>query len=175
MILQWGRLHDLQAGLSAFIPIIAEEGFYMQFGEQRWEGYADFERHQITKRKFFDELHDYTDIRISVGDTVTAAKTHMQWTCRHRPENSPVSCRIKAHIEHTWEFRRCARLSFRDMWSISSNTSKASVPTRPGSMIRTLTSGGRHAEVRGYFFAAGSPTSQVNGFLGAKDFAASPE
>lgn len=109
IILQWGRLHDLQAGLSAFLPIIAEEGFYMQFGEQRWEGYGDFERHQITKRKFFDELHDYTDIRIYVGGTVTTAKTQMQWTYRHRPENSPVSRLIKARIEHTWEFRRCTK------------------------------------------------------------------
>lgn len=109
IILQWGRLHDLQAGLSAFLPLIAEEGFYMQFGEQRWVGYGDFEKHQITKRKFFDELHDYTEIRISVGGKVTTAKTLMLWTYRHRPENSPVSRLIKARIEHTWEFRRCAK------------------------------------------------------------------
>lgn len=108
IILQWGRLHDQQAGLSAFLPLIAEEGFYMTFGEKNWTGYADFEAHQIVKRKFFDELHEYTDIRIAVGNP-TLAKTVMQWTFRQRPENSPRSQLLKARLEHTWEFRRCAK------------------------------------------------------------------
>ncbi len=108
IILEWGSLHDLQAGLSAFLPLIAEEGFYMRFGEKSWIGYADFEAHQIVKRKFFDELHDYTDIQIAAGDPATAHTT-MQWTCRRRPENSPRSQLLKARLEHTWEFRRCAK------------------------------------------------------------------
>jgi len=108
IILQWGRLHDEQAGLSAFLPIIAEEGFYMRFGEKSWVGYADFEAHQIVKRKFFDEFHDYTGILVTVG-APTTAKTKMQWTYRHRPENSPRSQLLKAHLEHTWEFRRCPK------------------------------------------------------------------
>ena len=108
IIQQWGRLHDLQAGLSAFLPIIAEEGFYMRFGEKSWIGYADFEAHQIVKRRFFDEFHDYTDIAVTVGDPTTA-KTTMVWTYRHRPENSPRSQLLKAHLEHTWEFQRCAK------------------------------------------------------------------
>lgn len=109
IILEWGRLHDLQAGLSAFMPIIAEAGFYMKFGEKSWIGYADFESHQIVKRKFFDELHDYTDIQIIVGEPATSAKTKMQWTFRQRPENSPRSQLLKAYLEHTWEFRRCEK------------------------------------------------------------------
>lgn len=109
IILEWGRLHDLQAGLSAFLPIIAEQGFYMQFGTKRWEGYADFEDHQITKRKFFDEVHDYFDIRVDVGPEKTTAKTKMNWTYRYRPERSPRSKLIKAYLEHTWEFRRCPK------------------------------------------------------------------
>jgi hypothetical protein len=107
IILEWGRLHDLQAGLSAFLPIIADEGFYMQFGSQRWDGYADFEDHQITKRKFFDELHHYLDIRVDVGEEKTTAKTKMNWTYRYRPDRSSKSKLIKAYLEHTWEFRRC--------------------------------------------------------------------
>ncbi len=98
IILQWGRLHDQQAGLSAFLPLIAEEGFYMRFGEKSWVGYADFEAHQIVKRKFFDELHDYTDIQVTEGDP-TVAQTRMVWTYRHRPENSPRSQLLKAHLE----------------------------------------------------------------------------
>ena len=89
IILEWARLHDLQAGLSAFLPIIAEEGFYMEFGGKRWEGYADFEDHQITKRKFFDEVHEYFDIRVDVGEEKTIAKTKMNSTYRYRPERSP--------------------------------------------------------------------------------------
>ena len=27
IIVEWGRLHDLQAGLSAFLPFIAGDGF----------------------------------------------------------------------------------------------------------------------------------------------------
>jgi hypothetical protein len=107
IILEWGRLHDLQAGLSAFLPIIAEEGFYMVFGTKRWEGYADFEDHQITKRKFFDEQHHYFDIRVEEGQEKTTAKTKMNWMCRYRPERSPKSKLIKAYLEHTWEFHRC--------------------------------------------------------------------
>jgi len=107
IINEWGRLKDLQFGLSAFLPIIAEEGFYMQFGEKRWEGYADFEEHQITKRKFFDEVHDCYDSRIEVGDEKTIAKTKMNWFARYRPERSPKSKIIKAYMEHSWEFRRC--------------------------------------------------------------------
>ena len=44
------ELHDLQAGLSAFIPFIARTGFYMEFAGKRWEGYEGLERHQIEKR-----------------------------------------------------------------------------------------------------------------------------
>lgn len=113
IILEWGQLHDLQAGLSAFLALIAEEGFYMQFGNKRWVGYADFEDHQITKRKFFDEHHDYHTIVVEPGtDTTTGktiAKTKMQWTYRYRPERSPTSKLMKAHLEHTWEFRRCPK------------------------------------------------------------------
>ena len=109
IISEWARLHDLQAGLSAFLPIIAEEGFYMEFGGKRWEGYADFEDHQITKRKFFDEVHEYFDIRVDVGEEETTAKTKMRWTYRYRPERSPTSKLIKAYLEHTWEFRRCPK------------------------------------------------------------------
>ncbi len=109
IIMEWARLHDLQAGLSAFLPIIAEEGFYMQFGTRRWEGYADFEDHQETKRKFSDESHDYHDIRVEVGDEKTIAKTKMHWTYRYRPERSPKSKLCKAYLEHTWEFRRCPK------------------------------------------------------------------
>jgi hypothetical protein len=109
IILQWGRLHDRQAGLSAFLPIIAEEGFYMAFGAKRWVGYADFEEHQLVKRKFFDEFHDYVDIAVEPGLPTTWAKTKMKWNYRFRPERSPTSQLIKAYLEHTWEFRRCER------------------------------------------------------------------
>ncbi len=109
IILEWARLHDLQAGLSAFLPIIAEEGFYMEFGTKRWEGYADFEDHQITKRKFFDEQHHYFDIRVHEGEEKTIAKTKMNLTYSYRPERSPRSKLIKAYLEHTWEFHRCPR------------------------------------------------------------------
>jgi len=109
IIQQWGDLHDQQAGLSAFLPIIAEEGFYMQFGVKRWAGYADFEDHQITKRKFFDELKEYLGIRIEAGQEKTIAKTKLIWTYRYRPERSPKSKLIKAYLEQTWEFRRCAK------------------------------------------------------------------
>lgn len=109
IIHEWGRLHDLQAGLSAFLPIIAEQGFYMQFGGKRWLGYADFEDHQITKRRFFDELHEYLDIQVELAEEKTTARTRMQWSYRYRPEGSPRSKLIKAYLEHTWEFRRCPR------------------------------------------------------------------
>ena len=109
IIQQWGHLHDLQAGLSAFLPIMAEEGFYMQFGTKRWVGYAEFEDHQIVKRKFFDEVKEYLDIRVEVGEEKTIAKTKMRWSYRYRPERSPQSKLIKAYMEHTWEFRRCAK------------------------------------------------------------------
>ena len=109
IIHEWGRLHDLQTGLSAFMPIIAEEGFYMKFGEKEWVGYEDFENHQISKRKFFNELHEYFDIKVEVGDEVTTATSKMNWEAHYRPENSPRSKILKAYIEHLWEFRSCEK------------------------------------------------------------------
>ena len=106
IILEWGRLHDLQVGLSAFLPVIATDGFYMRFGDKQWVGYADFEAHQIAKRRFFDEIHDYTSIHVAVQEPFTIARKVMLWTYRHRTENSPTSQLMKARIEHTWEFRR---------------------------------------------------------------------
>lgn len=107
IILEWGRLHDLQVGLSGFLPVIATDGFYMRFGDKQWVGYADFEAHQIAKRRFFDEIHDYTSIHVAVQEPFSMARTVMLWTYRHRPENSPTSQLLKVRIEHTWEFRRC--------------------------------------------------------------------
>jgi hypothetical protein len=99
-------LHDLQAGLSAFIPIIAPVGFYMEFAGKRWEGYEGFEVHQLVKRRFFDELHETVDIRVTPGAEATRAWTLSHWNARYRPENSPRSRLIKTILEHDWEFRR---------------------------------------------------------------------
>ncbi|MFO1160580.1 MAG: hypothetical protein U1E60_17205 [Reyranellaceae bacterium] len=106
MVARWGALHDLQAGLSAFIPFIAATGFYMEFGGKRWEGYEDFETHQINKRRFFDETHETVEIRITPGPDVTRAWTLSHWNARYRPDNSPRSRLIKTVLEHDWEFRR---------------------------------------------------------------------
>ena len=112
IVARWGELHDLQAGLSAFIPFIAAEGFYMEFAGKRWEGYAGFEDHQVAKRRFFDELHETVEIRVTPGADVTRSWTRSHWNARYRPENSPRSRVIKTVIEHDWEFRR-ERLSGR--------------------------------------------------------------
>lgn len=106
IVARWGELHDLQAGLSAFIPIIATAGFYMEFAGKRWEDYEGFEVHQLVKRRFFDELHETVDIRITPGAPVTRAWTLSHWNASYRPENSPRSRQIKTVIEHEWEFRR---------------------------------------------------------------------
>ena len=81
----------------------------MVFGTKRWEGYADFEDHQIVKRKFFDEFHHYLDILVEDREGDTIAKTKMRWSYRYRPERSPRSKLIRAYLEHTWEFRRCPK------------------------------------------------------------------
>ena len=106
IIAKWGELHDLQAGLSAFIPFIARTGFYMEFAGKRWEGYEGLERHQIEKRRFFDERHDTFEVRMMPGADSTHAWTLCHWDASYRPENSPRSRRIKTLIEHDWEFRR---------------------------------------------------------------------
>lgn len=108
IIREWGRLHDLQTGLSAFLPFIARDGFFMEFNGKRWEGYAGFEAHQIVKRRFFDELHDTYEVTVRPGSPVTHAFTRSRWNARYRPENSPVSREIRTLIEHDWEFRRDA-------------------------------------------------------------------
>lgn len=104
IIAEWGRLHDLQAGLSAFIPLIARTGFYMAFDGKRWEGYAGFEEHQLVKRRFFDELHDTFEARVIPGTDSTHAWTRSHGNACYRPENSPRSKTIKSLIEHDWEF-----------------------------------------------------------------------
>ena len=106
IIAKWGELHDLQAGLSAFMPFIAKTGFYMEFSGKRWEGYEGFERHQIEKRRFFDELHETVEVRLTPGAEVTHAWTLSHWNASYRPEGSPRSHQIRTVIEHDWEFRR---------------------------------------------------------------------
>ncbi|MFO1082131.1 MAG: hypothetical protein U1E23_16060 [Reyranellaceae bacterium] len=106
IIARWGELHDLQAGLSAFLPFIARDGFYMVFAGKRWEGYADFEAHQLVKRRFFDELHETLEVRVQPASPATHAFTVSRWEARYRPDNSPRSVQIKSRIEHDWEFRR---------------------------------------------------------------------
>jgi hypothetical protein len=106
IIAKWGELHDLQAGLSAFIPLIARTGFYMEFAGKRWEGYEGFERHQIEKRRFFDEWHETLEVRLMPAADATHAWTLSHWDASYRPENSPRGRRIKTLIEHDWEFRR---------------------------------------------------------------------
>src|SRR5258708_9620425 len=98
VIAKWGELHDLQTGLSAFIPIIAGTGFYMEFAGKRWEAYEGFERHQIEKRRFFDERHDTFEVRVTPGGDATHAWTLCHWDASYRPENSPRSRRIKTLI-----------------------------------------------------------------------------
>ena len=106
IIAKWGQLHDLQAGLSAFLPIIARSGFFMEFAGKRWEGYEGFEAHQLVKRRFFDERHDTFEIHVIPGPESTHARTVSHWDASYRPENSPRSRMIKTLIEHDWEFRR---------------------------------------------------------------------
>ena len=106
IIAKWGELHDLQAGLSAFIPFIARTGFYMEFAGKRWEGYEGFEAHQLVKRRFFDERHDTFEIHVTPAADWTHARTLSNWEASYRPENSPRSKRIKTLIGHDWEFRR---------------------------------------------------------------------
>jgi hypothetical protein len=63
IITKWGELHDRQVGLSAFLPLIARTGFYMEFAGKRWEGYEGFERHQITRFEYLAGFaaHDVDD------------------------------------------------------------------------------------------------------------------
>lgn len=108
---EWARLQDTQAGLAAFLPIVADDGFLLQSPAEsrRWEGHAGLEAHQEMKRFFFDEEHDFRDVRIAPGEERTIAWTCLGWEARYRPQGSPTSKVVKAHMEHEWEFRRCGR------------------------------------------------------------------
>ena len=113
IIAKWSELHDLQAGLSAFIPFIARTGFYMEFAGKRWEGYEGLERHQIEKRRFFDERHETLEVRLMPAADAAHAWTLSHWDASYRPENSPRSRRIKTLIEQF----RYPRLGPGQMWT----------------------------------------------------------
>jgi hypothetical protein len=74
-----GRLQDDHAGLSAFLPIIAEEGFELRFGDNLWLGDAGLEGHQELKRRFFDETHIYQWIDVRTSEEQAEATSVMQW------------------------------------------------------------------------------------------------
>lgn len=78
----------------------------MQFAGKRWEGYQDFERHQIDKRRFFDKSHETLDVRVMPGADATHAWSLTDWNASYRPEGSSRSRQIRIVIEHDWEFRR---------------------------------------------------------------------
>ncbi len=109
LIHQWGRLHDEHAPLSAFLPIIAEEGFEIQFGEDVWQGYAGLEAHQELKRQFFDEAHIYQWIDVKTAGDQAEAKSVMQWEASVREPPAPRSTRIKAVLHHSWLIKRSPR------------------------------------------------------------------
>lgn len=106
LIHAWGRLQDDHAGLAAFLPIIAEEGFELRFGDQVWQGYAGLERHQETKRPFFDEVHLYQWIDVRTSDEQSEATSVMQWEASVREAPAPRSTRIKAVLHHSWLIKR---------------------------------------------------------------------
>jgi hypothetical protein len=106
LIKRWGELQDRQAGLAAFLPMVARDGFYLEFDGQRWEGYEGLESHQQMTRRFFDEQHEIFDVRLVPRSDATHALTSGRWDARYRPEGSPVSRQIKTRVEHDWEFRR---------------------------------------------------------------------
>lgn len=109
LIHQWGRLHDEHASLSAFIPIIAEEGFEIRFGETLWQGYAGLEAHQETKRQFFDEAHIYQWIDVTCSGDQAEAKSATQWEASIREAPAPRSTRIKAVVHISWLIKRSPR------------------------------------------------------------------
>jgi hypothetical protein len=47
--------------------------------------------------------------KVESGAERTIARTKMIWTAYYRPERSPRSKIMKSHLEHSWEFRRCAK------------------------------------------------------------------
>lgn len=106
LIVQWNRLQDRQAGLAEFLPMIAREGFYLEFDRTRWEGYEGLEAHQLLKRRFFDESHDTFEVHVFPESGAVHARTIAHWNAHYRPDGSPHSKQIKTRIEHDWEFRR---------------------------------------------------------------------
>ncbi|TAJ31009.1 MAG: hypothetical protein EPO64_02695 [Nitrospirae bacterium] len=109
LIHEWGRLHNDHASLSAFLPIIAEEGFEIRFGDVVLKGYAGLEEHQEIKRQFFDESHIYNSIDVKVSDGQAEAKSVVQWEASVRDASAPRSTRIKAVIHHSWLIARSSK------------------------------------------------------------------
>lgn len=106
LIHEWGRLHNDHAPLSAFMSIIAEEGFEIWFGDFVLKGYAGLEEHQEIKRQFFDEAHIYNSIDVKVFADRAEAKSVVQWEASIREAPAPRSTRLKAVIQHSWLIQR---------------------------------------------------------------------
>ncbi len=106
LIHEWGRLHNDHAPLSAFMPIIAEEGFEIRFGDFVLKGYAGLEEHQEIKRQFFDEAHIYNSIDVTAFPDRAEAKSVVQWEASVREASAPRSTRLKAVIHHSWLIKR---------------------------------------------------------------------
>jgi len=105
VIERWAALEEAQAGLSGYLDIVAPDVRLDEPGTE-WVGLDGLERRQLTRRGFFDESHEYSDVRIQSGADSAKAWTMLRWSARFRPEGSPVSRSVRARVEHEWELHR---------------------------------------------------------------------
>jgi hypothetical protein len=106
IILTWWKLQDAHAGLSAFLPIIAAEGFEIRLGDRSMKGYQGLEEHRELKRMFFDESHDMKSLDVDISKDGAEARSVTRWEASYRVEPSPSSRKVKAELIHSWSLKR---------------------------------------------------------------------
>ncbi|MBM4124846.1 MAG: hypothetical protein FJ246_07845 [Nitrospira sp.] len=92
--------------MSAFVPIVAEEGFEIRFGDVVLKGSAGLEEHRDIRRLFFDEAHIYNSIDVTAAGSQAEAKSVVQWEASVRDASAPRSTRIKTVIHQSWLIAR---------------------------------------------------------------------
>ena len=102
------KLNSDRAPLTAFLPIVDHEGFFMELAgtDIRFTGIAGLGDHQMGKLIFFDQEFHLQDIQVEADGDRAVARTRAQWHASTWTSPDPCSHRIKVALRHTWHVGR---------------------------------------------------------------------
>jgi hypothetical protein len=107
---QWYRKLDVHAPADEVVPLVADEGLEMRFPEATLRGQAAFrEWYDGVIRKFFDEIHDMKDLKITCSGDSADVKLCVNWQAKVWNPPAPKSVWLGFDAYQTWIVKRSSK------------------------------------------------------------------